>query len=50
MAYDYVSNTAFWLTQVVLNVNFENNAAVYAPLEERCLQLPLNIEVPETLK
>lgn len=50
MAYDYVSNTAYWLIQVVLNVNIENDAAVYAPLEERCLQLPLNIDVPETLK
>lgn len=50
MAYDYVSNTAYWLIQVVLNVNIENDAAIYAPLEERCLRLPLNIDVPETLK
>lgn len=50
MAYEFVSNTAFWLIQVVLNFNVENNAATYAPLEERTLHLPLNAEIVETLK
>lgn len=50
MAYSFISNTAFWLTQVVLNVNNEENAATYAPLEEKVLQFPLDVEVAETLK
>lgn len=50
MAYNFISNTSFWLTQVVLNVNNEENVATYAPLEERVLQLPLNVEIAETLK
>lgn len=50
MAYDFVSNSAFWLTQVVLNVNVDENAATYAPLTERKLKLPLDVEIVETLK
>lgn len=52
IAYSFISNTAFWLTQVVLNVdvNDQEGAATYAPLKERELQLPLHIQIAETLK
>lgn len=47
--YNFMSASAFWLTQVAVNVNYKSNTT-YAPLDVQEIHFPLSTVIPDTLK
>ncbi|EEZ99810.1 Ubiquitin conjugation factor E4 A-like Protein [Tribolium castaneum] len=50
LLFDFVSTTTYWLCQVAVKVNFEDQRKTFAPLDEIPINFPLPDAIPSTLK
>ncbi|KAK5639980.1 hypothetical protein RI129_010791 [Pyrocoelia pectoralis] len=48
--FNFISASAFWLSQVAVNNNYKSNSTTSAPLEAKEIIFPLPDDVPDTLK
>uniref|UniRef100_A0A1Y1K3I1 Ubiquitin conjugation factor E4 A n=1 Tax=Photinus pyralis TaxID=7054 RepID=A0A1Y1K3I1_PHOPY len=48
--FNFMSASAFWLSQVAVSASYKSNRATSAPIEAKEIVFPLPAEVPDTLK